>query len=260
MIPPRSCPQCHFDGPLKYKGAGTEMVERALHAIFPEVRTLRLDADTTRHKGSHELLFKQFRAGKADVLIGTQMIAKGLHFPALTLVGVLAIDGALNIPDFRAGEQVFQLLTQVAGRAGRGAMKGEVILQTHMPSQELFQLAAAQDFEAFYTKEIAGRKAFDYPPFTHLVKIIFSSLDQTRLHQLARTWRERLIAALPVAFEIQPLAPCGHPKIKDHYRCQFVIKGKSALPVVKAFRRLAPSLTDRSVKIFLDVDPISTFF
>ena len=116
--PPKSCPKCHTES-IKFKGAATEMVERALHAIFPEIRTLRLDADTTRHKGSHELLFKQFRAGKADVLIGTQMIAKGLHFPMVTLVGVLNADSSLQVPDFRASETVFQLLTQVAGRSGR---------------------------------------------------------------------------------------------------------------------------------------------
>ncbi|HSX12355.1 MAG TPA: primosomal protein N', partial [Rhabdochlamydiaceae bacterium] len=260
IMPPRSCPKCHFEGGLKYKGAGTEMVEKALHALFPEVRTLRLDADTTRHKGSHEQLFKQFRAGKADVLIGTQMIAKGLHFPALTLVGVLAIDGALNIPDFRATEQVFQLLTQVAGRAGRGAVKGEVLIQTHLPEHEIISLAAKGDFDRFYAQEIEVRKCFDYPPFTHLVKLVFSSPHLQRLQQTARAFREQLIAKLPASFEIQPLVACGHAKIKDQYRFQFIIKGKNSIPIVKAFKELKESFTDKEIKIILDVDPASTFF
>src|SRR5262249_20425773 len=145
--PPRICPQCKAEDDLKFKGAGTEMVERSLHAFLPNVRTLRLDADTTRHKGSHELLFKQFRAGKADVLIGTQMIAKGLHFPQVTLVGILHADASLQIPDFRASEHVFQLLTQVAGRSGRGALSGEVIIQTHLPDHAVIELAKEQNYE-----------------------------------------------------------------------------------------------------------------
>ncbi|HSX04108.1 MAG TPA: primosomal protein N' [Rhabdochlamydiaceae bacterium] len=260
ISPPRSCPKCHFDGGLKYKGVGTEMVEKALHALFPEVRTLRLDADTTRHKGSHEQIFKQFRAGKADVLIGTQMIAKGLHFPSLTFVGVLAIDGSLNIPDFRSSENTFQLLTQVAGRAGRGGVKGEVIIQTHLPEHETIALAATQDFESFYAKEIEVRKLFDYPPFTHLVKVIFSSNNLPLVQQSAHRFREQLIAKLPATFEIQPLIACGHAKIKDNHRFQFVIKGKNCFPAVKAFKELKESFIDKELKIVLDVDPASTFF
>ncbi|MBI3236531.1 MAG: primosomal protein N', partial [Chlamydiales bacterium] len=128
--PPKQCPECKQGETLQYKGVGTQQVEKTLHAIFPEIRTLRMDADTTRHKGSHEILLKQFRSGKADVLIGTQMIAKGLHFPSVTLVGILSPDGALNIPDFRSSETLFQLITQVAGRSGRGELPGEVVIQT----------------------------------------------------------------------------------------------------------------------------------
>ncbi|NGX27725.1 MAG: hypothetical protein K940chlam6_01663, partial [Chlamydiae bacterium] len=171
---PKSCPSCHADGPLKFKGAGTEMVERSLHALFPDIRTLRLDADTTRHKGSHEQIFKQFRSGKADVLIGTQMIAKGLHFPMVTLVGVLGLDGSLNIPDFRASENVFQLLTQVSGRSGRGELMGEVLIQTHLTKHNTILHAASGDFESFYAEEIETREMFGFPPFTHLVKFSFS--------------------------------------------------------------------------------------
>lgn len=258
---PRQCPNCYAPGELKYKGAGTEMVERALHALLPEVRTLRLDADTTRHKGTHQQIFKQFRAGKADVLIGTQMIAKGLHFPSLTLVGVLAIDGALNIPDFRASEYAFQLLIQVSGRSGRGSMSGEVIIQTHLPEHEIMTLASKQDYEGFYLKEIEIRKLFEYPPFTHLVKIIFSSKSSHIAQETARNFRETLVSKLPSSFEIQPLIACGHAKIKDTYRFQFIIKGKNVLAIVQAFNQVKKKFhSDKTVRISLDVDPTSTFF
>lgn len=261
ISPPRECPNCHLPGEMKYKGAGTEMVEKALHALLPDVRTLRLDADTTRHKGSHDQIFKQFRAGKADVLIGTQMIAKGLHFPCLTLVGVLAIDGALNIPDFRASENAFQLLIQVAGRAGRGDMSGQVIIQTHLPEHEIIQLAAKQDYESFYSKELEVRKLFDYPPFTHLVKVVFSSPQLELVQQTVKNFRDALVTKLPLSFEIQPLVACGHAKIKDTYRFQFMIKGKSVYPIVRAYHQVKNSFKEnKNVRISLDVDPTSTFF
>ncbi len=256
--PPRNCPSCHKEGFLKFKGAGTEMVERSLHAILPEVRTLRLDADTTRHKGSHEMLFKSFRAGKADVMIGTQMIAKGLHFPQVTLVGVLNADGSLQIPDFRAEETVFQLLTQVAGRSGRGTLSGQVIIQTHLPDHAVIALAKAQDFEGFFKREIALRELFGYPPFTHLVKLTFTGKNPTLVEDRAAALRSRLIAQLPPAFEILPVVPCGHAKIKGEYRFQFLIKGEK----IAQLQKLLPleERADKSCRLFIDVDPLSTFF
>ncbi len=130
--PPVECPNCHGRHPLKFQGVGTEKIERSLHAIFPSIRILRIDADTTKHKGSHQKILRDFGTGKADILIGTQMIAKGLHFPEVTLVGVLNSDAGLNIPDYRASENVFQVVTQVAGRSGRGITPGEVIIQTSL--------------------------------------------------------------------------------------------------------------------------------
>ncbi|MCK4935199.1 MAG: primosomal protein N', partial [Simkaniaceae bacterium] len=140
--PPRDCPTCKSRMSMQYKGVGTEQVERSLHALFPDIRTIRMDGDTTKHKGSHDRLLKQFRSGKADVLIGTQMIAKGLHFPSVTLVCVLNTDGAINIPDFRASENIFQLLVQVSGRSGRGALPGEVIIQTQLKDNPTIQCGA----------------------------------------------------------------------------------------------------------------------
>ncbi|MBS0620015.1 MAG: primosomal protein N' [Verrucomicrobia bacterium] len=255
--PPRTCPACHSEEGLKFKGAGTEMVERALHALLPEARTLRLDADTTRHKGSHEQLFQQFRSGKADILIGTQMIAKGLHFPAVTLVGVLHADSSLQIPDFRASEMVFQLLTQVAGRAGRGSIAGEVLIQTHLPDHSVIALAKEQDYEGFYAQEIEIRKAFHYPPFTHLVKLTFSGQDQKQTVSLAESIRSMLIQKLPPTFELLPIVPCGYEKIKGQFRFQLLIKGEKIGPLLSVLQSLPQG---GSPRIAIDVDPLSTFF
>lgn len=259
--PPRKCPSCGREGSLKNKGAGTEQVERALHAIFPEVRTLRLDADTTRHKGSHNLLFKQFRSGKADILIGTQMIAKGLHFPSVTLVGVLNADGSLNIPDFRAAENTFQLIVQVSGRSGRGALPGEVIIQTSLIDHETIQLAAEQNYPGFYNQEIGVRKLFDYPPFTHLIKLTFQGASAEETQRQAHTVREQLIAALPPAYQIHPIVPCGHAKVKDQFRFQFLIKGEKISPLSSLLSQVQNRFAaQKQVRLLVDVDPLSTYF
>lgn len=261
MVPPRACPHCHTEEPLKYKGAGTEMVEKSLHAILPEVRTLRLDADTTRHKGSHELLFKQFKAGKADVLIGTQMIAKGLHFPSVTLVGVLNADASLHLPDFRASEQVFQLITQVSGRSGRGALAGEVILQTHLPEHPIITLASKQDFEAFYHEEIQGRQCFHYPPFSHLIKLSFKGKSAENTFASAQAFRAELLKRLPSSFILHPVVPCGHAKVKDLYGFQFLIKAEKWGNLADVLSTLQKQeIVHKNIKLLIDVDPLSTFF
>lgn len=247
----RTCPSCKETGSLEFKGFGTEHVERSLHAIFPSVRTLRMDRDTTKTKESHETLFKQFRAHKADVLIGTQMIAKGFHFPSVTLVGVLGIDASLTIPDFRAPEQVFQLLIQVAGRSGRSELPGEVILQTYLPDHPVIRWAANQDYETFYRETMAERKSFGYPPFCHLVKILFSSKNSEEAAAAAETARAALAEVLP---HVLPVAPAGHPKIKDVYRFQFIVKTRK----ISAIQKQLALLAQPGVRI--DVDPISTFF
>jgi primosomal protein N' (replication factor Y) (superfamily II helicase) len=258
---PKSCPNCKSPDSLKYKGAGTEQVERALHAIFPQVRTLRLDADTTRHKGSHDRLFKQFRSGKADVLIGTQMVAKGLHFPMVTLVGVLNADISLSIPDFRASESVFQLITQVSGRSGRGALRGEVIIQTQMPDQETILLASNQDYIKFYEKEIEVRKLFNYPPFSHFIKFTFSGTDPQRTLKTAQSLRTFLIQSLPPHFELHPVIPCGHAKIKDKFRFQFLIKGNHLSNLAPLFEQAKQKIKPpKDIRILINVDPTSTFF
>lgn len=254
LLPPRQCPSCKIEGAFKFKGAGTEQVERTLHAIFPQIRTLRLDADTTRHKGSHDKLFKQFRAGKADVLIGTQMIAKGLHFPSVTLVGVLNTDAALHIPDFRAAEQTFQLITQVAGRSGRSSLKGEVFLQTQLPNHPTIVHASRLDYLSFYNEEIESRKLFNFPPSCHLVKLIFSGKNEQETLQTAQSLRAQLIPQLPPDCQLHPVVPCGYAKIKDLFRFQCLIKAPSTRPITDLLSKL------RKSPLLIDVDPLSTYF
>ncbi len=248
---PRQCPNCQTTETLQFKGFGTEHVERSLHAIFPEVRTLRMDKDTTTKKNSHEEMFKQFRAHKADVLIGTQMIAKGFHFPSVTLVGVLNADSGLHIPDFRSSEQVFQLITQVAGRAGRAELPGEVILQTFLPEHPTLKLAAKQDYAPFYREELEERRKFGYPPFCHLVKILFTDPDETKARQNAESAYQK-IKSLHLPIELLPVMPAGHAKVKDLFRFQFVIKTMKV-------SQISPHLGDLpGAKIY--VDPESIFF
>lgn len=259
--PPKECPSCKDPHPLKFRGVGTEQIERALHAIFPSIRTLRADADTTRHKGSHQRILRDFGTGKADVLIGTQMIAKGLHFPEVTLVGILNCDGGLNIPDFRASENVFQVMTQVAGRSGRGVVPGEVIIQTALPENSTIQYAANQDYMGFYNEEIEIRKMFNYPPFCHIAKLLFSGKQAQQTEQAAEQLRQILVDRFPPQFEFNPVIPCGYTKVKDQFRYQFLVRG----PTMYALNSTLHSIQEkwplpRDVKLFVDINPSSTFF
>lgn len=259
--PPKSCPTCKGTETMKYKGVGTEQIERSLHAIFPEVRTLRMDADTTKHKGSHQRLFREFGSGKADVLIGTQMIAKGLHFPQVTLVGILNSDTSLNIPDFRASENVFQLITQVSGRAGRGALKGEVIVQTLMPDNSTIQHAAKQDYEAFFEEEMGVRQLFNYPPYSSFAKIAFTGTNEKKTYECAELIRNRLSSMLPKEYELNSVLPAGYAKVKDKFRFQFLIRGQAIYPIVRALDMIKQDTRfSGDIKMFVDINPTSTLF
>ena len=259
--PPLECPSCKSGRTMKFRGVGTEQIEKALLAILPNIRTLRVDADTTRHKGSHQKLLRDFGTGKADVLIGTQMIAKGLHFPEVTLVGVLNSDTSLNIPDFRSSESTFQLITQVAGRAGRGQIKGEVIVQTSLPDNPLIHLAASQNYQKFYEEEIEVRKLFGYPPFSSLAKITFSGPCEKSTHRFANRFRLHLSQMLEKTYELLEVIPSGHAKIKDNYRFQLLIKGPSIYPISHAITYLRATLQkEKLIHYLVDMNPTSTFF
>lgn len=255
--PPRTCPSCQSASSLKFQGFGTEHVEKSLQAIFPHIRTLRMDRDTTQKKKDHEMIFKQFRAHKADVLIGTQMIAKGFHFPAVTLVGILNADAALHIPDFRSAEKVFQMLTQVAGRAGRADLSGEVILQTFLPDHPVLRLAKEQQYDTFYNQEIEERTLFNYPPFSHLIKLLISAKKESTALKEAEKLHQTLQKKLPDSTHLFPLIPSGHAKVKDLYRFQCLIKTPKISLVSPHLRSLTPP---SSIHLKIDVDPLSTFF
>ena len=259
-FPQKACASCGASATLEFKGFGTEHAERSLHAILPSIRTLRMDRDTTRKKNSHEEIFQAFRSHKADVLIGTQMIAKGFHFPSVTLVGVLNADASLQIPDFRASESIFQLITQAAGRSGRADLPGEVILQTFLPDHPLLALAARQDYLAFYESETNDRKLFDFPPFCRLIKLVFYGKNAEEVCSAGESFRKALIES-GMSGEILPLVPSGHPKIKDNYYYQFIIKTlkTAALSRQIAILQMTHPIP-RNVANLIDIDPISTFF
>ena len=252
------CPSCHKPDTMKYQGPGTEQVERSLHAIFPGIRTLRMDRDTTKHKGSHDRIFGEFRTGKADVLIGTQMIAKGLHFPSVTLVGVLGADSGLHIPDFRANEHVFSLITQVAGRSGRGHMPGEVVIQSFLFDHPIIKLAAEDDYKTFAKAELIERKEFDYPPFTRLIKIVFSGNNPEHVLTFAGNFHKALKKELPKGFTLHTIIPCGKAKIKDKHRFQCLIKGSNILKITPLLRSLTLR-KPKNIHLLIDVDPTGTF-
>ncbi|MEM8629191.1 MAG: primosomal protein N' [Chlamydiota bacterium] len=257
MPSPRKCPYCGAVDEAKYQGFGTEHIERSLQALLPEIRTLRMDRDTTRKKGAHEALFRAFRSGKADVLIGTQMIAKGFHFPSVTLVGVLHPEKALFLPDFRAPEFVFQLITQVAGRAGREELSGEVLIQTHLPKDPLLHLAKEQQFLPFYAKEIAGREDFTYPPFSRMIKVVLSSPNPAELRRAAKS--------LHFSFEkvlredsVYPITEPHHAKVAGRFRLHILLRTKNIGKTTAHLKALVEALeTPRSLRILVDVDCIS---
>jgi primosomal protein N' (replication factor Y) (superfamily II helicase) len=258
---PRECPSCKSPETMKYSGIGTEKVERMLHGMMPNIRTVRVDADTTKHKGSFDALIRDFRTGKADVLIGTQMVAKGLHFPQVTLVGVLNSDASLNIPDFRSSERVFQLITQVAGRAGRGDLPGEVILQTSMPENGTICHASEQDYIGFYEEEIEAREMFGYPPYSHLVKITCVGAEEREVISCAEEFYRKLLTHLPSSCEVMPVVPSGYTRVKDTFRYQFFVKGKEIYHIADVVAGVKKKVTPKKgYSILIDVDPLSTFF
>jgi len=222
---PAECPLCHSRD-LKPAGAGTERVEEELQKLLPEARLLRLDTDTAVRGTRAGRILDAFRAGEADVLIGTQMVSKGLDFPNVTLVGVVLADTGLFLPDFRSSERVFQLLTQVAGRCGRAEADGEVVLQTYAPDEKSIRHGLTQDYEAFYREELSDRRALSFPPFTRGVLVRFLSKEESSGLKAA----ERLCDLMASDSGIEVMGPSPSPlyKIRNLYRHFIYIKGKSS--------------------------------
>ncbi|PGZ94830.1 primosomal protein N' [Bacillus sp. AFS029533] len=258
---PKQCPSCLSEH-IRFFGTGTQKVEEAITKTYPEARVIRMDNDTTSRKGAHEKMLKQFGNGEADILLGTQMIAKGLDFPNVTLVGVLAADSSLHLPDFRASERTFSLLTQVSGRAGRHEKPGEVVIQTYSPEHYSIELAKTQDYVAFYEEEMKIRRSFRYPPFYYLVLISIAHNDLIKTvkvsEQIAGYLREYLSEGSIV------LGPVASPiaKIKDHFRYQCVIKYKSEPALYDVLNRIQQYYQDETDKgkLQLTIDFQPTMF
>ena len=232
-VQPKRCPGCSSNYILGFK-AGTQQIERQLYELFPGIRVLRMDGDTTKQKGSFEKILSAFAEGEADVLLGTQMIVKGHDFPNVTLVGVLAADLSLNDSDYRAGEKTFQLLTQAEGRAGRGTLPGEAIIQTYRPEHYSIQQAAKQDYEAFYEEEILYRELLEYPPAGHMLTILVVSKDEKRCKGLA----VRLAKEAGACVRVIGPTPAVVSKVKDYYRYMIYLKSLKEEPIRQAKERL----------------------
>ncbi len=233
---PTTCPKCGSSQIRQY-GTGTQAVEKLVQEYFPSARTLRWDWETTRQKGAHEMILSHFANHRADILIGTQMLAKGLDLPLVTLVGVILADVGLNFPDYRAGERTFQLLTQVAGRAGRSPLGGKVVLQTFQPDHYAIQSAALHDFNGFYHQEINHRRELGYPPFTRLVRVEFREMDAGKVETSARMFAGKALNWIEEggykATELIGPVPCFFSKEAGYYRWQVILKGPDPAGILR---------------------------
>jgi len=256
-FPPESCPQCgSFD--IGSSGFGTEFIEAETRAKFPNARIVRLDTDVLKNKEELITTLEDFRNGKYDIMLGTQMVAKGLNFPKLELVGVILADAGLHMPDFRAGERTFSLITQVAGRAGRYFPDGKVIVQTYSPGKGPVLFACQNRIEDFYGTELAEREMLDFPPFSRLLRLVFRSFNKTLAAETARDAVRILSNGAPRGMEIIGPAECPIEKINSSWRYQILLKGSSIIPLQTAARKLLFDYThNQNVYIEYDVDPVS---
>ena len=214
---PERCPSCGSPY-IKGFGTGTEKVVETIEELFPGVAAARLDLDAMKRKGMLEKTLDAFAAGKTQVLVGTQVVAKGLDYRNVGLVGIISCDVLLNIPDYRAPERAFQLITQAAGRAGRGDEQGQVIIQTYTPEHYAVRAAAAQDYEAFFAKEMERRRQFGYPPYTDIIQVVFGGKEQDALKEVAGRWRRRLIESGAAAADIVPAGSQTYDREVTEYR------------------------------------------
>ncbi|WP_342481743.1 primosomal protein N' [Paenibacillus sp. FSL L8-0340] len=268
---PKVCPECGSEH-IRFFGTGTQRVEEELGKLFPGIRVIRMDVDTTTEKGSHEKLLNQFRDKKADVLLGTQMVAKGLDFPDVTLVGVITADSALNLPDFRAAEKTFQLLTQVAGRAGRHQLPGEVVVQSYTPEHYSIIHASGHDYSSFVREELKHRKELHYPPYCRLILVTLSHEQLPLLLRLAENyalnlqgkarqlrWYGSLDKLSTDALDLLGPVASPLPRLKGRYRFQCIIKWRGAIDAIGLAKQVAEELEDSvretGLQVSIDVDP-----
>lgn len=251
---PDICPACG-SGNIRYFGAGTEKVEQEVYRLFPGVKALRIDADTISKKGSLERILSNFGKGNAQILIGTQTVARGLDFPKVSLVGVITADTALNMPDFRASERTFQLITQVAGRAGRADFPGKVIVQTYCPESFAIKAACEKSITSFYREELNHRYKSNYPPFCHLLNIILTGSKKDMLEKYAIEVKKMLPEAGVHGVEIYGPSPAPRTRIKDNYRYHMLLKSNKVETLIRAENLLKSMKKQREIKIAWDMDP-----
>jgi primosomal protein N' (replication factor Y) len=264
--PPTVCPKCESTE-LRMHAFGTQQVQEELQTLFPGAVILRMDRDTTSRKGAHDKILRQFGSGEADILLGTQMVAKGLDFPRVTLVGVISADTQMLLPDFRASESTFQLLTQVSGRAGRSNLAGEVVIQTLQPDHYSLKYVMTHNFRGFYQEELEYRRELDYPPFSRIVLLEFSGERENEVQHHAKKFTEFLSAYnQQKRFIILGPADAAIPKIKNVFRKHIVIKDlkendpsgahlRSALLKAKTQFDASPLTVHKKIKMIIDVDP-----
>ncbi len=258
IVVPNVCRKCKSPL-LKFSGIGTEKVESEVARLFPQARIGRLDTDTTKKKGSHEEILKRFRNREIDILVGTQMIAKGFDFQHVTVVGIVNADTGLLLPDFRSAERTFQLLTQMAGRTGRGKDPGQVFIQTYSSHHYAVQFASKHDYFGFFNEELARRKEHHYPPFSHLVNIMFRGKKELSVQEVASDFR-KLIKPHLEGSNIELIGPAPLPiyRLRGHFRWHIMLRGKEMAPIQAAIR-LALEKAKRKVGVFqaIDADPVT---
>ncbi len=256
---PTRCPHCDFSG-INYRGLGTQRLEAEVRARFAGVRCLRMDSDTMQSRGAHERALEQFRRGEVKILLGTQMIAKGLDFPNVTLVGVINADTALHLPDFRAAERTFHLVTQVAGRTGRGSRGGRVLVQTFSPDHPAIQAAARHDYKAFAAGELPIRRLLSYPPYAAMVRLVIRGPVEKATEEFAAHFGQRLESALAEAEADARLlgpAPAPFSKLRGKYRFQIQIQGPHGDRLRSGIRAAASGMkTPQDMQWIVDVDPL----
>ena len=252
------CPECHSDK-IRYFGTGTQKLEQEINKQFPNASTIRMDIDTVTKKNSHEEILNKFKNENIDILIGTQMVVKGHHFPNVTLVGVIAADSSLNIDDYRANERTFQILTQVAGRAGREKLSGKVIIQTYNPDNFSIICAQKQNYEMFYETEIALRKQLKYPPFCDIILISFNGLNEYNIKNISNEIYKKLSEKLnQEEFKIFRPMPSPIDKIQNRYRWRIIIKGNMTVEANEILNQTLKEIYSKNIKdirISIDVNP-----
>lgn len=255
---PARCPSCESNY-IRYFGIGTQKIEEDIRQRMPDSSVIRMDIDTTGYKNAHEEILGKFRNENIEIMIGTQMIAKGHDFPNVTLVGILAADSLLNSGDFRASERTFQLLTQVSGRAGRGEAAGRVIVQTYNTEQYSILAACKHDFEDFYRQEILIREKLDYPPFTNVAVIVFTGRKDREVFELANSIKPVLINECPMEFNIFGPSRCTVPKVAKKYRWRIIIKARDKNTLVEKLTNLSDSLSKKvkagDITVGIDINP-----